>query len=427
MTTTSGPPAVLCLGTGEYTTGWVGKASESDKSTGVVGLVMLDLQKRGKVGRLGMCGTNGTKLPAIRRHMQKVIGDVYEGLDPSVMETYPADEVVDRSAYKEALNHFEKGSCAIIFTPDDTHFEIAEACLEKGMHVMITKPPVKTLQEHAKLAQLAKDKGVVCVVEVHKRFDPIYRDARDRIRSDLGQFSFFQSYMSQPKHQLETFKAWAGKSSDISYYLNSHHVDFHEWALQGLARPERVTAFSSTGVADKILGVATEDTITLSVDWRNFSNGTKGHGLYTSSWIAPKADVHSQQRFFYMGTTGELAVDQAHRGYQVTTDDNGFTSSNPLFWKPKPTNGKFTGQHCYGYLSFEHFIDAANAINQGTVTAEELDRDNPTLATTAGATAILDAGRLSLDHGNVPVDIIYDSQDSSTPIDLQVRQLKEKA
>lgn len=31
--------------------------------------------------------------------------------------------------------------------------------------------------------------------------------------------------MSQPKSQLETFKSWAGIDSDISYYLNSHHID----------------------------------------------------------------------------------------------------------------------------------------------------------------------------------------------------------
>ena len=37
------------LGTGEYTTGWVGKASDSDKSTGVVALVMLDLKRRNKI------------------------------------------------------------------------------------------------------------------------------------------------------------------------------------------------------------------------------------------------------------------------------------------------------------------------------------------------------------------------------------------
>jgi len=41
--------------------------------------------------------------------------------------------------------------------------------------------------------------------------------------------------MSQPKKQLATFRAWAGKSSDISYYLNSHHIDFLCWALEGLA------------------------------------------------------------------------------------------------------------------------------------------------------------------------------------------------
>ena len=42
---------------------------------------------------------------------------------------------------------------------------------------------------------------------VHKRFDPMYSDARDRIRTDLGQFSYFYSFMSQPKFQLDTFRA----------------------------------------------------------------------------------------------------------------------------------------------------------------------------------------------------------------------------
>lgn len=35
--------------------------------------------------------------------------------------------------------------------------------------------------------------------------------------------------MAQPKVQLDTFKAWAGLSSDINYYLNSHHIDIHNW------------------------------------------------------------------------------------------------------------------------------------------------------------------------------------------------------
>ena len=79
-------------------------------------------------------------------------------------------------------------------------------------------------------------------------------------------------------------------------------------------------------------------------------------GVYTSSWIAPKSDVHSQQRFFYMGQSGEVNVDQAHRGYNVAVDGSGFATVNPLFMKYEPTSGKFSGQLGYGYRSFEAFI-----------------------------------------------------------------------
>lgn len=43
------------IGTGEYTTGFVGGGqSGSDKKVGVVGLVLFDLRRRGKVGNLSM-------------------------------------------------------------------------------------------------------------------------------------------------------------------------------------------------------------------------------------------------------------------------------------------------------------------------------------------------------------------------------------
>lgn len=66
----------------------------------------------------------------------------------------------------------------------------------------------------------------------------------------------------------------------------------------------------------------------------------RGTAVYTSSWVAPKADVHSQQRFFYMGQKGEVNVDQAHRGYTVAKDGDGFRSVNPLFMKYTPTDGE---------------------------------------------------------------------------------------
>jgi D-galacturonate reductase len=58
---------ILMIGTGEYTTGFVdGKASNSDKGAGVVGITMFDLRSKGKVNRIGLCGVNGIKFPHIR-------------------------------------------------------------------------------------------------------------------------------------------------------------------------------------------------------------------------------------------------------------------------------------------------------------------------------------------------------------------------
>jgi D-galacturonate reductase len=241
--------------------------------------------------------TQGTKFPGIRSHMQKCIGDVYGGMDLTC-DTYPPDDQVDAKSYENAIRSFQPGDVAIIFTPDDTHHPIALECIQHGMHVMVTKPIVQTLDHHRALAGAASNRNVLVAVEVHKRLDPFYADARDRARSltKMGNFQYMYSYMSQPKHQLDTFRAWAGKSSDISYYLNSHHVDWSEWTLHGIARPIRVTGTCSNGIAHG-KDIPTEDSITLTVQWENMNDGTLGCAVYTSSWVAPKSDVHSQQRF----------------------------------------------------------------------------------------------------------------------------------
>lgn len=202
-----------------------------------------------------------------REHFREYVTEAY-GLDAS-FESYPADDVAsDPHAYRVPLARLRPGALAVIFTPDDTHFSIACDCIAAGVHVLIAKPAVKTLAEHNELAARARERGVLCCVEMHKRFDPIYADARMKLGS-LGDLSFFSSYMSQPKVQLETFAKWAGEGSDISYYLNSHHVDFCATiARPKRFRPTRVTATGSLGVAAAMgLPAHTEDTITLLVTW----------------------------------------------------------------------------------------------------------------------------------------------------------------
>eukprot|EP00400_MALV-I_sp_L67-5_P000513 gene513-285_t len=397
-------PNALIFGTGEYTTGYTpGGGSKSDKSFGVVGIVHFDLRKRGLIGeKIGFCGTNGDKFDGIRQHFEKI---PYVDF-PKDFVGYPAAGVRDPNAYVEALKDFQPGDICSVFTPDDSHYEIIKAALQRGLHVMATKPVVKTLAEHRELYELAEKNNVLLQIEVHKRFDPIYNDARQRVQA-LGEFNHFVSYMSQPKFQLDTFRAWAGISSDISYYLNSHHVDLHCWMMEGKAVPLHVTAMASNGVAQKILDRPCEDTITLKVVWQNLQTKNIGTANYTASWVAGKADVHSQQRFFCLMEQGEVTADQCHRGYTVAEDGCDFQSYNPLYIRNKPDpKGRYCGQAGYGYVSFQKFVEAAQQIRNGTKKCTDFYDDLPCGFYVLFCTAILEAGRRSLDNGGKKVEIV---------------------
>ena len=225
------------------------------------------------------------------------------------------------------------------------HYPIALYAIRRGIHVLITKPAVKLLRDHQDLLDESRKHNVIVYIEHHKRFDPAYADARHRARS-LGDFNYFYSYMSQPKSQLETFKAWAGKDSDISYYLNSHHVDICESMVPDY-RPLRVTASGSRGVAEELGCVqGTEDTITLLVVWQKRNEPTKtATGVYTASWTAPqRAGVHSNQYFhcqsleppsqypIHYTKINDLTLQQIwpRKAKSASTKPNAATTSRPI-------------------------------------------------------------------------------------------------
>jgi len=544
-----------------------------DKPAGVVAITCLELRRQGRVGRLVLADRSGARMPLVRATLQRNIGDAYAGLDPSsAIETVPADDVADDpEAYLKGMALMRPGDVCIVFTPDDTHFAICAAALRRRLHVLVAKPAVRTLREHRALAALARRGGAGGGVEVeadadllasvphppcvkgggggdgpagdgdgdgaaaaadpsppplligaeyHKRFDPIYSDARARA-ARLGPFSYYYSYMAQPKQQLETFQNWAGKSSDISFYLNSHHVDVHCWLVGKRGRPVRVAAAASErAYAAARLGRPCEDTITLTATWENDDDeagavvagaaaaaggcanggGANGGGtagataaggkstgvaVYTASWVAPKGECHTRQHFHYIGRTGELHANQSQRGYSTATDGaaGGYASLNPLYmrrvWENRKraevsreprgarsldrdaatkrqriqkltpvfsplrtkthtthtktttttTNrytpdarGRFAGQSGYGFQSIARFVDAAAQVNAGSLTVDEaraegalalLDGDGG-----AAVTAILQAGRLSLDHGGAGVRIRYD--EGGEPVDVEL-------
>ena len=426
--------SVLMVGAGEYNCGFVPtkNGAAADKPAGVTGLVLFDLRRRGIIDRILLADAIGTRLPQAREAMLNKIGKVYKNMDTTV-ESFPNDDVpFDGEAFIKAMDTMHPGDAVIIFTPDNTHYAIAKTALQKKLHVLVAKPLVKTLAEHIELEKIAKENNVLLATEYHKRWDPMYNDAKARMLK-LGPFSYFYSAMTQRREQLDTFAGWAGKASDISYYLNSHHIDIHCWGMEGRGRPIQIVASSSTGIANQRLGRdGIEDTITLMVTWENYPTATVntptyGHAIYMSSWSAPTADCHTQQKFHYMGHYGEINCDQAHRGYTFSADtgEPGGTGAlatlNPLYMRYTPDSlGYFAGQNGYGYRSIEAFVDSCRGIQEHHVTVNDINNSGSlaTANSTLFVTSILEAGRRSLDAGGKPIRILYSDKEEEKHLPL---------
>jgi len=82
--------------------------------------------------------------------------------------------------------------------------------------------------------------------------------------------------------------------------------------------------------------------------------------------------------------------------------------------------GRFAGQHGYGALSIFAFVDAALEINAGTITAAETDKDGQlaTMGTTVTLTAILEAGKISMDNNSRAVVFKYENDSTAIPQDI---------
>ena len=74
--------------------------------------------------------------------------------------------------WREMLSSVEGLEAVAITTPPGPRYEIARACLEAGMHVLLEKPPAATLSEIEDLACIAEASGRTLFATWHARHNP---------------------------------------------------------------------------------------------------------------------------------------------------------------------------------------------------------------------------------------------------------------
>ncbi len=76
----------------------------------------------------------------------------------------------------------DKIDFVIIVTPNNSHFEIARAFLEKGINVVCDKPLTLKVEEAEELTNLARKRGLLCCVTYTYSGYPMVKHAREIIR-----------------------------------------------------------------------------------------------------------------------------------------------------------------------------------------------------------------------------------------------------
>ena len=130
----------------------------------------------------------------------------------------------------------------VVGTPNESHFELAQAALLAGKHVVVDKPFAPTPAEARELIDLAKKQGKIIAPFHNRRFDGDFVTLQKLVaEGTLGRvtqvISHFDRY--RPIQRTGTWKEAGGRANGLLWDLGPHLVD---QALALYGAPKFITA-----------------------------------------------------------------------------------------------------------------------------------------------------------------------------------------
>jgi predicted dehydrogenase len=143
------------------------------------------------VARIGV-GIVGIGVAALSGHIPALIGsDEFDLLAICDRDRGRLEDAQKRWCVPYAYTDIEEfhktpGLAAVIIaTPPDSHFEIANAALARGKHVLVEKPMATNLQECRVMVEMAAQNRLCLVVGYEKRFHPTFEKVRCLVEEGL--------------------------------------------------------------------------------------------------------------------------------------------------------------------------------------------------------------------------------------------------
>ena len=277
----------------------------------------------------------------------------------------------------------------VIATPDHLHAEPAIAALERGVHVVVEKPMCMRLQEAEAIIKLAREKGLIVGVDMHKRYDPDHRRVFEEIVPQLGQPIHVRGVLEEPLEVSTSVFKWA-EQSDPFTYVGIHWVDLFCHYLKLVPR-----AVYAVGVKRRLPKDFGRDTFDATQVVVTHADGTVV--TYENNWITP-ADFEGpvNQESHVIGERGKAESDSQYRGLRYWIEGSGTRTANTHFFRHVRRPDGSQVSLGYGKDSLVDCIEKVFRVKFLGASAEELAGTYPDAPSQWWPVAIIHAARAAM-------------------------------
>lgn len=272
----------------------------------------------------------------------------------------------------------EKPTFACVATPDNRHFEASKAILEAGVHLLVEKPSVLSLQEVDELIALARKNGVLARVVYHKLLDPDHKKLRTLVADNVLQHvnNGYCSLLEPRQISGSQFSEWiTGRNPGT--YVAVHYIKLIDFTFGG--RLKTVMCTGQRGLVGPADG-PTWDSCQLRLIYE-YADGREAAFDIHTSWVTPdNFPGYVEQEVQFRFDNGVWNGHSRKRGVELTVEQ-----MTPL--KMKNTinnhyNGAFLepwgerSQRGYGIEVLERFAREVAFVEHGGDAAERSTRLN---------------------------------------------------
>jgi predicted dehydrogenase len=337
----------------------------------------------------------GTRTPATAERLCRAYGEKLPGAAPLPYHgEAPWEEMFARHRIDMLL----------VATPDHLHAAPALHALERGAHVLIEKPLALSLAEADAVIALARDKGLVAGVDMHKRYDPCHRFLFEELCPRIGKPLYARAVLEEPLAVSTEVFRWAASSNPFSYVgvhwvdLFGHYLSLEPASLHAVGQKELLARWHEEGGAEPVDAF---DSMQVSVDYRG---GLRVY--YVASWVNPKEfEGPVNQEMEITGTRGKVEFDQQYRGLRAAIAGVGSRTYNPHFTRSvrrTGPGGQGAAHDGYGKDSIVAVVARAMEVRLGLAAAKDLRGTYPDAESSRTPVAIIEAAaevaRRNLEH-----------------------------